>query len=143
MKYNGKMNHNLKYVSTIVHIYTYFPHLYFHVNQSTLWIYVFDLFTITLSFTIKQINEDRNVQLYLIPTKKGCCYQIHKIWSIQPSWFRGIQITSEQSLNTVHDKIIPRICQWSTSIRGDRTSIKMCLSIMTYSNQKKNCFYKV
>ena len=61
MKYNGTMNNNLQYGSTRVNICTYSLQMSFHMNHSTLCMYGFEIFTITLIFTITQINEDINI----------------------------------------------------------------------------------
>ena len=73
MNHNGTMNHNLKYRSTRVNIYNQFTQIHFHMNQLTLWMHVFELFIITLSFTITEINEDRNLQWHVLPTNKSQC----------------------------------------------------------------------
>ena len=62
MKYNCTMDKNLQYRITRVNIYTYFPQIYFHMKQLTLSMHIFELFTITFSFTIAQINENRDLQ---------------------------------------------------------------------------------
>ena len=132
MKYNGTINQNMQCGSERVHIYTYSPQISFHVNQSTLWVYVFWTiqkhhcfhyytnqwrYKCTLMYTYNQSNSVlKDPENMKHPTK---LIQRHS------NYIRKNQ-------NTFHDIIISIIWQWPTSIWIDINKIKIiCIQVHT------------